>query len=83
LVIKIQSFFRRCQAVKALEAERRKWVCDQVCKLKRPTQDGLDTGPVLFTPAEVDRIMSEKVSSRRYLIAMREDGNEPGKSYKG
>lgn len=56
--------------------------------LKRPTTEGLDTGPVMFTKADVERVMDEKITPRRYTIAMRENckgglGDEAGKRYQG
>lgn len=36
-------------------------------ELKRPTSNGLDTGPAMFTPVEIERFFKDK-SVKRYLI---------------
>ncbi len=62
--------------------------CPYLCvDLKRPTSEGLETGPALFTPAEIDRLTREKITPRRYLIATKQDVKahdiEAGSKYVG
>ena len=54
--------------------------------MKRPSTEGVDTGAAMFTKADVDRVMNEKVTPRRYTITLKEDckggvGEEAGKRY--
>jgi hypothetical protein len=60
-----------------LDQARKQWVIDKISskdlihfkflELKRPTSSGLDSGPLMFTPVEIERFFKDK-SVKRFMI---------------